>query len=210
MSKEGSMFLPLFMLATTTWSAVNHLDRAAIQHEYQDGNFESVTRRISEFQLHNTAYTRDDSLFIAKNLAVIYCSNPATREKGKYWMNQMLRITPTAHLLDMYVSEDIDHVFEKVRSEYLATHPSSASTNSPAVNTPLLPSEAKPVIAKSRNTSNAKLESTHSSGAVWWWTGGLAAMAAVGTVAYLVVSDNQSPAKATVGEPVNIPGAGQP
>jgi hypothetical protein len=204
------MFLPLFMLATTTWSAVNHLDRAAIKHEYQDGNFESVTRRISDFQLHNTTYTRDDSLFIAKNLAVIYCSNPATREKGKYWMNQMLRITPTAHLLDMYVSEDIDHVFEKVRSEYLATHPTTASANTPTVKTASPPSEIKPGFTNSRNTSNAQMESNHSSGTVWWWTGGLAAMAAVGTVAYLVVSDNQSPTKATVGEPVKVPGAGQP
>ena len=57
---------------------------------------------------------------IAKHLAGVYSAHPATREKGRYYMHRLLELVPSAKLVDMYVSEEIDRIFDKVREEFLA------------------------------------------------------------------------------------------
>jgi hypothetical protein len=67
----------------------------------------------------HATYSFQDSVFIAKHLAVIYTANPETREKGKYYMVRLLTLLPSANLVDMYVSDEIDRIFDKVREEFV-------------------------------------------------------------------------------------------
>lgn len=94
------------------------LDTRAIHSQYTEGEFDAVIQALEGFMRRNRAWSRDDSVFIAKHLAVVYSANPATREKGRYYMHLLLEILPSAKLVGMYVSEEIDRIFEKVREEF--------------------------------------------------------------------------------------------
>lgn len=100
--------------------AISTLNQAKIHAEYNEGNFESVTTALESFMAKNKTYSLVDSIFIAKHLAVVYSANPKSREKGKYYMYRLLAMLPSAKLIDMYVSDEIDRIFDKVREEYLA------------------------------------------------------------------------------------------
>lgn len=95
------------------------LARVRIHAEYGEGNFEIVIQALEDHRARNREFRRSDSLFLAKYLGVVYASNPATREKGKYWLYRMLQIDPGADLVDMFVGEAVDRTFEKVRQEFI-------------------------------------------------------------------------------------------
>lgn len=95
------------------------LDQKKIHAEYNEGSFERVTAALESFMARNKTYSLDDSIFIAKHLAVVYSANPQTREKGKYYMYRLLALLPSAKLVDMYVSDEIDRIFDKVREEFM-------------------------------------------------------------------------------------------
>lgn len=99
--------------------AVDSLDRARVHAEYGDGNFETVIRLLEDFRKIRDSYPASDSFFVAKYLGVVYTSNPASREKGKYWLYRMLQIDPAADLIDMYVGEQVGRTFDKVRQEFI-------------------------------------------------------------------------------------------
>lgn len=119
------MIMPILLTALLTASqpvpaATAHapLEQKRIHATYNDGNFDAVIRDIENFQKTHSSYSTSDSIFIAKHLAVVYSANPATREKGKYYMFRLLEMLPSAKLIDMYVSDEIDRIFDKVREEF--------------------------------------------------------------------------------------------
>lgn len=99
--------------------ATDTLERARIHAEYGDGNFETVIKLLEDYRSQHKDFRPADSLFIAKYLGVVYASNPATREKGKYWLYRMLQLDPGSQLVDMYVGEAVDQTFQKVRQEFI-------------------------------------------------------------------------------------------
>ena len=94
------------------------LDKDGIHAAYNEGDFEKVIARIEGFTRAHPAFPKDDSIFIAKHLAVVYTANPATREKGKHYMFRLLELLPSAKIVDMFVSDEIDRIFERVKEEY--------------------------------------------------------------------------------------------
>lgn len=94
------------------------LDQDRIRADYENGDFDPVISRIEAFERRNSAYSFEDSVFIAKYLAVIYTADPQTREKGKFYMFRLLELLPSAKIVDMFVSDEIDRIFEKVKEEY--------------------------------------------------------------------------------------------
>lgn len=103
----------------STRPTADTLDRSRVQAEYGDGNFEVVIEILEGYRSSHKAFQASDSLFLAKYLGVVYASNPASREKGKYWLYRMLQIDPAADLVDMYVGEAVDKAFERVRQEFI-------------------------------------------------------------------------------------------
>ena len=95
------------------------LEQGRIHDLYNNGDFEPVISVLQSFISRNKTYSLSDSVFIAKHLAVVYSANPDTREKGKYYMFRLLELLPSAKLVDMYVSDEVDRIFDKVREEYM-------------------------------------------------------------------------------------------
>jgi hypothetical protein len=128
MGKPVYPHISMLLAALLAWPAVSvrsadlsgALEQKKIHSDYNEGNFESVITALEGFMRRNKTYAHGDSVFIAKHLAVVYSANPATREKGKYYMYRLLELLPSAKLVDMYVSDEIDRIFDKVREEFLA------------------------------------------------------------------------------------------
>ncbi len=95
------------------------VDQQKVHAEYGEGNFETVVQILEDYRAKHDQYRVADSVYIAKYLGVIYTSNPDSREKGKYWLYKMLQMDPGADLVDLYVGEEVEKTFEKVKSEFI-------------------------------------------------------------------------------------------
>jgi hypothetical protein len=93
------------------------IDQKGIHDEYINGNFEIVLKRIETFRQKNPDHSREDSLFIARHLAVVLAADPRSVEAGKYWMHRLLLLSPDADLSGMYASEAIERMFGEVKRE---------------------------------------------------------------------------------------------
>lgn len=174
------------------------LDQKRIHREYNDGNFESVLAEIEGFQKTHATYSASDSVFIAKHLAVVYSANPNTREKGKYYMFRLLEMLPSAKLVDMYVSDEIDRIFEKVREEFVTRQKGFGVDSTDQVLPQRAPvnekkAEAAPPPAAEKTAAQARRpEAGRSNHKAAWIAGGVVA-ATVGLAAvYFLASSEPS------------------
>jgi hypothetical protein len=199
-----SLSLSLATAAAPSRSAIDPvapgapLRQQAIHIFYNEGDFDKVVAEIDAFTAANKTYSRADSVFIAKHLAVVYSANPNTREKGKYFMYRLLEIVPSAELVDMFVSDEIDRIFDKVRKEFLARQ-KSFGVDSSQISIPEKPAgKSEPAVAAVQPAPSAPSAEGGESGAApapagkpfyrkkgfWMITG--AGVAAVGAVVAFV------------------------
>jgi hypothetical protein len=174
------------------------VDQKTVHASYNEGDFEAVTAALTGFMTRNPSFSHEDSVFIAKHLAVVYAANPQTREKGRYYMYQLLELVPSAKLVDMFVSEEIDRIFEKVREEFLSRHPNTRSDSGQVANSASVPEGAMAAPARpraseppaaSRETypsSSASPSPTQKSSHLGLWAAGGAAVVAGAAAAYFV------------------------
>ncbi len=180
------------------------LNQKEIHAAYNEGDFDKVLLLIGDFNHANKACSRADSIFISKHLAVVYSANPQTREKGKYFMYRLLEMMPSAELVDMFVSDEIDRIFDKVRKEFVSkqrgfgvdssqiSSPEKASTGSAA-------SSKQTAAAQSPSGSGAR--SVRPEPDSFWkrnafWIAGGTGVAIAGVAAVLIYySDSPPPTK---------------
>ncbi len=112
-----SVLFAAVCLAATMVIDARGLDQNRIHGLYREGEFDKVIKELESFQKAG-ACSRAESLFAEKHLAVVYAANPTTRELGRYHMYRMLDLEPAGDLLDMFVGEEVDAVFDKVRKEH--------------------------------------------------------------------------------------------
>jgi hypothetical protein len=175
------------------------LDQKKIHGDYNEGNFELVITAIEAFLRRNNAYSRGDSVFIAKHLAVVYSANPATREKGKYYMNRLLELMPSAKLVDMYVSDEIDRIFDKVREEFLARQRSFGVEGSMVVTPDKAPRNADEAgsadnppaggLADGSKPGKKSAKAGSSNSGIWIAAG--TGVVAAGVLTYYLVTENE-------------------
>ena len=112
------------------------MDTAKLHATYLDGDFDQAIR-VMENALKNkkTPISHADSVFIFKHLGVMYAATPATREKGRYYMTQLIYIEPTAKILDMYASDMIYLIFRNVQEEFANKNPNVAKPAAVVVDT---------------------------------------------------------------------------
>lgn len=175
-------------------AAMDSLDQMAVHEIYSEGDFEGVILAIEAFTSTHRMYSLSDSIFIAKHLAVIYTANPATREKGKNYMFRLLNLMPSAKIVDMFVSDEIDHIFEKIREEYVVRErslgrgkPSQLESNRYAANRMGLKPDSS-LAEPSRNSRERPVARTGKSSHAFYWIAGGATLAAVAGVTYFLVS----------------------
>jgi hypothetical protein len=186
------------------------LNQKDIHAAYNEGDFDKVTALIDVFNKANKTYTRADSIFIAKHLAVVYSANPQSREKGRYFMYRLLEMMPSAELVDMFVSDEIDRIFDKVRREFLARQkgfgvdstqismPEKASTGSSAT----AGNTAKPGPAAGGPSSEYLAASPSAKQPVWkkngFWIAGGVGLVVAGTAAYFIYTQDEPTGKKIV------------
>jgi hypothetical protein len=179
------------------------LDQAAIHSDYNNGDFDAVVTALEKFKAGHVTYSRNDSVFIAKHLAVVYSANPVTREKGKYYMYQLLDMLPSAKLVDMFVSDEIDRIFEKVREEFLVRQqsfgvqeeqlnlPRKAPVSPTAGQT--LTSQPGPNDPGQTTNGETKPQPKSKSNKGLWVAAGAAGLTVAGVVTYLILSSTEEP-----------------
>ena len=184
-----------------TSAASDPLDQKTIHEKYNDGDFESVITALEDFRKRNLVHSRADSIFIAKHLAVVYSANPLTREKGKYYMYQLLDLLPSAKLVDMYVSDEIDRIFDKVREEFMVRQ-KAFGVDTAAVNLPpraataeaqpqAKPAEKKAAAAPPPPAPEKKTERVGKSPNTKYWVAGGAAVVAAGMATFFILSGGE-------------------
>lgn len=178
------------------------LDHKAVHKQYNEGDFESVIAALGGFMSRNPSFSHEDSVFIAKHLAVVYCANPDTREKGRYYMFRLLELVPSAKLVDMFVSEEIDRIFEKVRDEFRSRQaefrPDSVRV---AKADPATVRESKAPASSPASPPAPRKKSGH----LGFWLAGGAVVAGAAT-AYLVYQNEEEPGPAHFHVPSTVTG----
>lgn len=187
--------------ATTAYAAATGsgevLNQERIHSEYNEGNFDAVLTTLNGFMAANKSYSHADSVFIAKHLAVVYSANPATREKGRYFMYRLLELLPSAKLVDMYVSEEIDRIFDKVREEFTARQNrfrAAAAAPPPPDKGASAPPAGPPSPSNQRKPAAARKEKSGDGHAGLWVAGSAAVVAAGLTAAYFMHTGESEPA----------------
>lgn len=188
----GLIRIVALLIAAPLCAGAEILDRDRIHADYNNGEFDQVEKELEGFRSRNNSYSHDDSVFIAKHLAVVYAANPQTREKGRYYMFRLLELLPSAKIVDMFVSEEIDRIFDKVKEEFLAKQhalgktPTKTAYQTPETIQPTKTPENQKPVGKTR------VKEEKSSGAGYWMAGGVG-LVAVGAAAYFMLSQEKAP-----------------
>lgn len=94
------------------------MDTAKIHEQYLEGDFDHAIRALEGDLKTKRTMTHAESVFVFKHLGVMYAAQQATRDKGKFYMSELIRIEPTAKILDMYASDMIHLIFRNVQEEF--------------------------------------------------------------------------------------------
>lgn len=174
------LFLPLPVLASFGFNLDGSLDRGTISKAYFEGDFSRILPPLETWRQGIAENkTREDSIFVFKYLSVIYAANPATKEKSRSFMFQLLSLAPTIEILDMYASDEIERAFRDVKKEfkernaYVSTHDHLGNERRKTPETGQATSEKK----------DSKFQKW-----IWWGVGGIG-MAAVAVGAYFLLSE---------------------
>ncbi len=168
------------------------MDTAKLHATYLDGDFDQAIH-VMESALKNkkNPITHADSVFIFKHLGVMYAATPATREKGRYYMAQLIYIEPTAKILDMYASDMIYLIFRNVQEEFANKHPNVANPVAAVDTTP------KPVVeTRPAPVPVAQAASPRRNKAYWITGGAVVAVGAIGLV--YVLMDSPEPKRHSI------------
>jgi hypothetical protein len=168
------------------------LEQAKIHAIYKDGDFDEVVALIGAFTREHKAYSKDDSVFIAKHLAVIYTANPTTREKGKNYMFRLLELLPSAKIVDMFVSEEIDRIFDKIREEFIVRERSLGRATPTKIESNQFAADKMSVEDGDVSPPSEKKKKKRSSHAGYWVAGGATLVAIAGGAAYVITQNRKS------------------
>lgn len=94
------------------------LDKPTISKAYFEGEFWTVINALEAFRKTGYNKNREDSVYAFKYLSVVYAADPTTRAKAESYMYQLIRMMPTIDLLDLYISDNIQSIFVKVKSDW--------------------------------------------------------------------------------------------
>ncbi|GEM_PF-827273 len=168
---------------TKAGSSKSALDTGTVRKLYLDGDFEEAIKILEAALKSKGAFTHEDSVLIFKHLGVMYAANYETREKGKYYMHQLLSVEPTARIMDMYASDMIYMIFKNIQDEFESSRVKYDRAESHLIgNARTEPDNG----ATPKNPPANGPEPKHSHAGLYW-AGATAAMVAVGATAYLYI-----------------------
>ena len=179
------------------------LDQKRIHASYKESEFDIVSQELEKYArvYQNRNWLREDSVFLYKHLAVVYTASPDSREKGKYYMIAMLRIMPSAEILDMYVSEEVDRIFLRTRQEFMANM-KLFGVDTTAMKIPTIPPSKDKGLAgdpgtkgDAKDQKDGKAAPAAKSNTGWKvaaWTAGGLVLAAAGASTYFLMQEPET------------------
>lgn len=167
------------------------LDTALVRKYYQEGDFERAIPILESLLKSSRKLNHSDSVFVFKHLGVMCAASEATRERGKYYMLQLLHIEPTARIMDMYASDMIYMIFRNIQEEFTMAQ---AKLNRAEGH---LTGNRDPVDARDPNPAPPEKEPSkvRSSKKAYYWIGAVTVMAGVGVATYVLTQDQSKTTK---------------
>jgi hypothetical protein len=166
------------------------LDTIKVRKLYMDGDFDEAIALLEKSMAENKEYSHSDSIFFCKHLGVMYAAKYETREKGKYYMYMLLKVEPTARILDMYASDMIYMIFKNIQDEFDATRIrlGRAERNLKGMQGDSMPApkSSEPLATKEKASKPAKSHTL-------LWVGTGTVVAAAGVAAYFLMSEDPQP-----------------
>lgn len=177
-------FGPVWAAGSATLKSTSNqgIDTSHVRKLYQNGDFEPAIAILEEALRSRQAPEHRDSVFIYKHLGVMYAANEHTRERGKYFMMQLLTIEPTARIMDMYASDMIYMIFRNIQEEFTMNHGMPSTKN---------PSPSPGPDSPSNRNAPGSTPAKPGRGKTYAWVG--AAAVAVGAGVTLYVMSNNAP-----------------
>jgi hypothetical protein len=180
-------FAALSIHAAPKTPAAQPLDTAKVKKLYQEGDFDQAIAILEASLKDRKVADHRDSVFVFKHLGVMYAANDHSRERGKYFMLQLLTIEPTARIMDMYASDMIYMIFKNIQEEYATTHTRYVRAEKHVEGnqgTEKKPEAAKPEAAKPAGTRKGS-----GNGKTYILLGATAAAIGVGVAVYMLTDD---------------------
>ena len=164
---------------------------------YLDGDFEEAIQILDNALKSKGPFDHRDSVLIFKHLGVMYAANYETREKGKYYMHQLLMVEPTARIMDMYASDMIYMIFKNIQDEFESSRTKYERAESHLIGN----GRAESDIAITTKGGSMHPVPPKRSRAAAYWLGATGTVVAVGVTAYFIMAD-QPGKTVTVEHPV--------
>jgi len=171
--------------------APTRLDSIKVHRLYLDGEFDAAIAMLEDNLKDSRQYRHEDSVFIFKHLGVMYAAQYHTREKGKYYMNRLLMVEPTAKIMDMYASDMIYMIFKNIQEEYEQNRNSINAQGQLRVARDTTASSKTKREPEDAEAQRPKIGAQNSRSNTWIWTGAAVATVAAGVGAYILLSDGQ-------------------
>ncbi len=106
--------LVLFSLSAACGQVVN---RSAVENFLIEGEVGKAQKTLESY-LGSPDLTYPDSVYILKNLGVLYSSSPKRKDLGDRYFFRLLDLDPFASIHDTYASNSILSRFKKIRKDY--------------------------------------------------------------------------------------------
>jgi hypothetical protein len=113
---HAAWILGLLLLAAAPASA-QVVNRKAVEDFLLDGEIAQAQKSLESY-LGNADLTYQDSVYILKNLGVLYSSTPKRKELGDRYFYRLLDLDPFASIHDTYASNSILARFRNIRKAY--------------------------------------------------------------------------------------------
>jgi len=139
-------------------------------------------------------FNHGDSVFIFKHLGVMYAAKYDTRERGKYFMHQLLMVEPTARIMDMYASDMIYMIFKNIQDEFDQTRGKLSRAETHVRENAQTDRNTDSTESPKETKSNAN-SGSHSNGHALVWAGATTAVVAAGVAAYFIFQDEPKTTK---------------
>ncbi|MFC1586001.1 hypothetical protein ACFL5V_10675 [Fibrobacterota bacterium] len=194
--------LAVFLIMQSGWCVPGlnpdgSLDKETISALYFNGDFKAVVDALETFRKGTPSPGKEDRIFMYKYLSVIYASKPETKDKGESYMYQLLKLVPTVDLIDMYISDNIESIFLRVKERYQRMESDRPDPVPPEDENANLKS---PSAQAGTSTETDQKQETQEGPKIkrWmWWTAGGVAVAGIVTV-FLVSGGDNSPEVNTI------------
>ncbi len=195
MSIHSIYRLPLFILVSMALTWPNELpvglrtngdlDHELIKRMYYEAEFALVSQALENFLASSNNPSREDRIFAYKYLSVINASSENTRQRAESYMYQLLRLNPEIDLIDLYISEHIESIFNKVKDRFVRMEQLNPGQATPQEDTLAITSPAEPVQKVAGNNAPGRW--------VWYAAGGAGLVAAITLYAFSLDEPDNTP-----------------